>query len=79
MSRWIDDLNRIFTPQANIAFKQHKVAEPPVDRYSGASVPYKSAEEWTAEVGHKRDKYGGRERLPGRDIGGGSATTATRT
>jgi hypothetical protein len=56
VGRWVDDLNRIFTPQANVAFKQQKVEEPPVDRYGGASVPYKSAEEWTVEVGHKRDK-----------------------
>jgi hypothetical protein len=54
--QWIDHLNRIFTPQATVAFKQHTADEPPVDRYSGASVPYKSAEEWTTEVGHKRDK-----------------------
>jgi hypothetical protein len=55
VSRWIDDLNRIFTPQANIAFRQHKLAEPVVDRYRGGSVPYKTAEEWTAEVGRVRD------------------------
>lgn len=55
VTRWLDDLNRIFTPQANIAFKQHKIEEPPIARYSGANAPYKSAEEWTAEVGKERD------------------------
>lgn len=55
VSRWIEDLNRIFTPQANIAFKQHKIAEPPIARYSGAAVPYTTAEQWVAEVGKERD------------------------
>jgi hypothetical protein len=55
VTRWVEDLNRVFTPQANVAFKQHKIAEPPVARYSGARVAYKTGQEWDAEVGKERD------------------------
>jgi hypothetical protein len=55
VTRWIDGLNQVFSPQANIGFKQHAVQEPPVDRYSGATAQYKTGEEWNTEVGHVRD------------------------
>ena len=55
VTRWIDGLNRVFSPQANIGFKQNAVKEPPVDRYSGATAQYKTGEEWNTEVGHVRD------------------------
>ncbi len=53
--QWIADLNRIFTSQANIVFRQHSVREPPVDRYQGGSIVYKTAEDWSKEVGKVRD------------------------
>ena len=59
VSRWINDLNGIFTTQANVAFAPKIVREAPVDSYQGASRVYKTGEEWTNEVGNERDKGGG--------------------
>lgn len=56
VTQWIADLNRIFTPQANIVFKQHSIREPSVDRYQGSSIVYKTAEDWSKDVGKVRDK-----------------------
>jgi hypothetical protein len=52
--KWITDLNRIFTLQANVAFKSN-LAEPlPVASYSGATRVYPKIEDWDAEVGGQR-------------------------
>lgn len=53
---WITDLNRIFTLQANVAFKAN-LAEPlEVASYRGDTVVYPKVADWDAEVGGQRKK-----------------------
>jgi hypothetical protein len=54
--QWIADLNRIFTLQANVAFKSNLVEELPVPSYRGASMVYPKVADWDAEIGMYRKK-----------------------